>query len=115
MRYENFEVEAYKLQIGVSKLMKYGMDIFELYADEVGMSYCDRNRVIGKCKISHGKTELKEMPCPKQLVGERWEFYTKVMGYSNEKTRETIKRVDASFLNEFSGKYDVTSLARGIG
>jgi len=108
VKYENFEVKAYELQKGVKKLIKYGMDTFDLYADEINMSYCDRNRVIGKCKISYGK-DLKEMPCPKELIGERWNFYTKTMGYSNEKAREIINRVGAST------DYDITKLTQAIG
>jgi hypothetical protein len=109
MKYENFDVKVYELQSGVRKLLKYGIPTFEIYADEIDMSFCDRNRVIGKCKISYGK-ELKEMPCPKQLTGERWNFYTKTMGYTNDKAREIINRVS----NEPSG-HDITKLAKGVG
>ena len=110
MKYENLEVEAYKLNIGVKKLLKYGMDTFELFADECDMSFCDRNRVIGKCNFAYGK-KLKEMPCPKELLGERWIFYTK--GSTNEKAREMIARIDTS--NKPTGSYDVNKLIEGIG
>ena len=113
MRYENFSVEAYKLEVGVNKLLKYGMDTFEIYADEVGMSFCDRNRVIGKCNLAYGK-KLKEMPCPKQLIGERWNFYTKRLGYTNEKAREIIARIDTGGgTNGSIG--DAAGLTKGIG
>jgi hypothetical protein len=114
MKYENFGVKVSELQAGVYKLLKYGMDTFELYADEIGMSFCDRNRVISKGIVAHGKKELRELPCPKQLIGERWNFYTKTMGYSNEKSREAIKRID-NLCNSPFFTPDVSRLVGGIG
>ena len=62
MQYENFSLAPFYLNKGVNKLLKYGMDVFELYADEVNMSFCDRNRVIAKCRAAYGRTDLKEDP-----------------------------------------------------
>jgi hypothetical protein len=114
MNYENLRVEVYKLQIGVDKLLKYGMDTFEIYADEINMSFCDRNRVISKCIIAYGKKELNELPCPKNLIGERWEYYTKTMRHTPEKARELLKRIDISYNAPFIPS-DVSRLVGGIG
>ena len=122
MKYENFKVKAYELQAGVNKLLKYGMPTFELYADEIDMSYCDRNRVIGKCIRAYGKTELKELECPKNLIGERWEYYTrdredrhkKTMRYTPEKAKQLLKIIDNSYKSPFIPG-DITRLAGGIG
>jgi hypothetical protein len=113
MKYENFNIGVSQLYAGVEKLLKYGMSTFKSYADEINMSFCDRNRVISKCIVAHGKKELNEMVCPKNLIGERWNFFTKTMGYSNEKAREVSARLDSSFKSR--GKYDITKLAQGIG
>ena len=114
MKYENFKVPAYYLQKGVDKLVKYGMSTFGFYADEVGMSYCDRNRVIGKCKRAYGQTDLKELACPKNLIGERWTYYTKELKYTDEKAREILKFIDSSYENQFVPS-NIKRLARGIG
>ncbi|OEU68425.1 MAG: hypothetical protein BBJ57_02350 [Desulfobacterales bacterium PC51MH44] len=122
MKYENFKITTIELHRGVQKLVKYGMDTFEMYADEIDMSYCDRNRVIAKCIKAYGKTELKEIPCLKNVIGERWEYYTydkaeprkKTMHYKTEKARELLKRIDASYNSPFVPG-DITSLARRIG
>jgi hypothetical protein len=110
MKYENFEVGVYDLQRGVDKLLTYGMDTLELFSDENDISFCDRNRIISKCIVAHGKKELSELPCPKNLIGERWKFFTKTMGYTNEKAREIIARTDLSF-----NSADISKLVGGIG
>jgi hypothetical protein len=60
--------------------------------------------------VAHGKKELSELTCPKSLIGERWNYYTKTMGYSNEKAREVIARADLSF-----NSADINKLTQGIG
>lgn len=94
MKYEDNDKPLYFLQKALSKLITYGFDTFDLYCDEVGLSYCDRNSVIGKARIAHGKTQYREIPCPKELRGERWDFYTKTCGYSNEKAKRILDEID---------------------
>jgi hypothetical protein len=110
MKYENFEVGVNKLQKGVDKLLTYGMDTLELYSNEVDISFCDRNRIISKCIVAYGKKELNELPCPKNLIGERWKFFTKTMGYTDKKAREVIGRADLSF-----NSADINKLVGNIG
>ena len=115
MKYEDTTKELYLLQKGLSKLMQYGLATFEMFADEVGLSYCDRNRVIGKARIA-GKGDYVEQPCPRELKNERWLFYTQTCGYSNEKAKKAIAIIDASYKNKpIDRVYDINKLAGGIG
>ena len=116
MRYEDLERPAYLLNRGVEKLLKYGMPTFELYADEVRLSYCDRNRVIAKCKILKPDSGFKEIECPKNLRGERWNYYTKAMRYSDEAARDIISRIGKSFESQFVPiEKNLGNLTKGIG
>ena len=114
MRYEDLERPAYLLNRGVEKLLKYGMPTFELYADEVGLSYCDRNRVIAKCKILKPNGDFRELECPKNMHGKRWNYYTKAMRYSEDATRDLTRRIDQSFKSQFRPR-NPNVLTRGIG
>jgi hypothetical protein len=77
MKYESFDTQIYVLGKAAGKLAQYGMDVFEMYANEQDMSFCDRNRAIVKCKMAYNKPDLREIPCPNNLQRERLEFYTK--------------------------------------
>jgi len=101
MKYEDLSVPIHLLHKGVDKLLSYGMPTFELFADEVGMGHCDRNRVIGKCRILAPDKKLMELACPPKLKGERWNYYTKKLGYSDDHARDLLKRVDESYENQF--------------
>ena len=101
MKYEDITKPAFLLNKGVDKLLKYGPDTFDLYADEVGLSYCDRNRVIAKAKFISPNKGFKEMACPDELVGERWNFYKYRMRYPEDKIRELIKTIDDFYKNQF--------------
>jgi len=111
MVYDN-NLSTYYLNKGVDKLIKYGFDTFELFADECGMSFCDRNRVIAKCRIITGDQKYKEMPCPDDLKAARWEFYTKKMGYDNGKARDMLSKVDSA--GQYNLSFNVNDLARAI-
>ena len=111
--YEDLETPVFLLQKGVEKLLKYGMPTFLNYAKEAGLSFCDINRVISKVRMAH-KVEIKEIPCPTELYSKRWDYYTKVFGYSDSVAREKIKAIDSMFTNERRFP-DVKRLVRGIG
>jgi len=100
MKYEDRSFPGWLLMKGLDKLIKYGMDTFTLFADEVGIPFTDRNRIIAKAKLITQKP-YKEMACPKNLIGERWEYYTKELGYSDLVAREYLRRVDESCENQF--------------
>lgn len=114
MRYDDVQTPTYLLSRGVEKLLKYGMATFTQYSDEANISFCDRNRIIAKCRTV-GKEGLKELPCPPELKQERWEHYTKRLKYSDDKARELLRQIDEFYKSEFNGKYDVNRLVAGIG
>lgn len=111
MKYENLDVKTYQMAKGVEKLNRYGFDVFEMYAKENDFSFCDRNRVIAKCKMVHGRTDLKEMSCPDKLKGARWDYYTKTLKYSQDEARIIIGRIDDSYQKQFLPKVDINKLA----
>jgi hypothetical protein len=114
MRYEDLSPGAFLLHKGVGKLLDYGTNVFEMFADEVGLSFTDRNRIIAKCKLADAGKGFKETPCPKKLIGERWNYYTKYLCYSESKTRELLKFTDKSYENQFIPP-SVDKLIGGIG
>ena len=115
MKYESVEKHSnFILQRAVDKLQHYGMDVFEMFANEVDMSFCDRNRCISKCKISFGRSDLLEMACPDELKRERWDHYTRTMKYSTNKARKLLDLIDKSYENQFIPRVDPGKLAGGM-
>ena len=115
MKYEDETPKPnFVLQKAVEKLNTYGMDILKMYADEVGLSFCDRNRCISKCKIVYGRTDLAEMACPDELTQDRWAYYTREMRYSPEKARRILKLIDDSYNNQFIPRVDAKKMAKDI-
>ena len=112
MKYENFKVLAFELQNGLHKLLKYGIDTFELYADEIDMSYCDRNRVISKARMAYGKIDLKEIPCPPEMRQSRWDCYSNMFKYDRNKGLDLIKGIDSAYYGTqpIPSPQDVTNL-----
>jgi len=100
MKFENENVNTSQLNKATFKLLKYGEEVFDLYCDEINMSYCDRNRVIAKAKLQAPNRGFKERPLPRNLKGERWEYYTKVMGYTEARARQLLKEIDAALTRE---------------
>lgn len=116
MEYENFKIQVWQLEKAVNKLLKYGMQTFEMYADEIGISFFDRNLVIGKCRIAYGRTDLKEMECPPEMRQKRLDCYTRVYRYPEKKARQMIKEIDLLYSGSQSQSIgDIKSLTRGIG
>jgi len=103
MKYEDLSFPGWLLTKGLEKLIKYGMDTFILFADEVDMAFCDRNRIIAKAKLITQKP-YNEIACPKNLISARWEWYTKNLGFKEDKARELLKRIDKSYENQFIPK-----------
>ena len=115
MKYEDETPKPnFVLQKAVEKLNTYGMDILKMYADEVGLSFCDRNRCISKCKIVYGRTDLVEMACPDELKRDRWEHYTKIMRFSTRKAKRLLDLIDKSYENQFIPRVDSDKLASGM-
>ena len=100
MIYEDLATGMHILHKGVQKLLQYGMSTFEIFADESHISFCDRNRIIAKCRLVAPDKQLRELPCPRDLVGSRWNCYNK-MGYSEAESRDMIKRSDDYFKDQF--------------
>lgn len=97
MKYESDgKVPNYILLKAVDKLNLYGTNIFEMYCNENNISFCDRNRCIAKCRILYQRADLKEMLCPDNLIQDRWEFYTKQLGYSTEKAKKMLAQIDTA-------------------
>ena len=92
MRYEDITKDLYLLQRGVEKIVKYGMATFTQYANEMGLSYCDRNRIIAKARMAYGLTGLKEIPCPPELMQERLDYYVSI--YGNQKAISMLEEID---------------------
>ena len=92
MRYEDITKDLYLLQKGVEKIVKYGMATFTQYANEMGLSYCDRNRVIAKTRLAYGLTGLKEIPCPPELLQERLDYYVSI--YGRQKAISMLEAID---------------------
>lgn len=115
MKYETeIPIPTYILNKGVHKLLQYGMDVFEMFADEAGLSFCDRNRVISKCRLAYGRLDLREVPCPDSLKSDRWNFYTRHLNYSQDKARELIKRTDKSYQTPFVPRMNIDKVATGM-
>ena len=95
MKYEDSGYPLYYLKQALSKLDRYGMETFQLYCDEVNMSFCDRNRVIAKCNLVNG-TKHRETSRPDDLKNERFRIYTKVFKYPEDWTLNHLKRLDAA-------------------
>jgi len=104
----------YLLQTALGKLLKYGIDTFDYYCDEVDLSYCDRNRVLGKARLAYRKDEYLERPCPKELLDQRWKFYTKTCGYSNEKARRMLAEIDKLYESQQDFRPNIKSLSHGV-
>jgi hypothetical protein len=116
MKYESEKMPpAYILDKAVRKLNQYGMDVFEMFCDEANLSYCDRNRVISKCRLAYGRDDIFEMPIPENLKNERWRFYTRKLGYSKDKALKILKLIDDSYNNQqaFTGA-DIGKLTGGM-
>ena len=102
MKYENLSTPVYLLHKGVDKLIQYGMSTFEVYADEADLGFCDRNRIIAKCKLVAPGKGFKELECPKSMHGARWFYYTKRLRYSDDAARDVIRRIDESCASQFT-------------
>ena len=76
------------------KLHLYGQDIFDMFCNEHDISFADRNRAIAKCKVLYQRSDLREMPCPDNLIGQRWQFYTRQLKYSTEKATKMLALID---------------------
>ena len=116
MNYESDQpVAAYFLNKALLKLENYGMDVFEMYANEIDLSFCDRNRVIAKLRFL-GRNDLKEIQCPDKLKQARWLWYTKKLRYSDKHASRLISIIDNSYIAQFVPKtLEAQQLARGIG
>ena len=115
MIYESTEkVGNFILQKAVDKLQHYGMDVLKMYADEVGLSFCDRNRCIAKCKMAYGRQDLSEMACPDELIQVRWAYYTKTMRYTPKKAKKILKIIDDSYNKQFIPRVDADQIAGGM-
>jgi len=114
MKYENLSITVFVLQKAVEKLNLYGMDIFEMFCNENDISYCDRNRCIAKAKFAYGKTNLKEMPCPDNMKQERLRWYKTEYGYSEKKALELLKKIDASYEDQFIPRIDANKIASNM-
>ena len=116
MNYESpGETSNRTMMKAVEILNRNGMDFFEMFANRKGISYCDRNRCITKCRVLYQREDLKEMPCPGDLLQARWEFYTKNMGYPVAKAKSMLAKIDASFESAGAVKTEVGSLLTDIG
>jgi len=115
MNYESFDTPVFILGKAASKLNQYGMDVFEMYANENNISFCDRNRAIVKCKIAYNRPGLKELPCPDNLMQERLRFYTRRMGYDNKTARGLLAKIDKAYENQFTPNINIKRMASGIG
>jgi hypothetical protein len=101
MKYENGQIPNFVLNKAVNKLNTYGYEVFEMFANEVDMSFCDRNRCIAKCKISYGRSDLREMACPDELKRDRWDYYLKVLKYPTKKAKKLLDLIDKSYGDQF--------------
>lgn len=111
MEYEsNNTISNYQLEKAVAKLNEFGQDVFDMYANEQDLSFCDRNRCIAKCRIAYNRDDMQEMACPDNLKHERWEHYTKTLRYSTKKAMKLLYAIDQSYDNQFIPKLDTKTL-----
>jgi len=96
MKYEDISKDLFLLQKGTEKLLKYGMSTFLQYADEMDLSYCDRNRIIAKARLAYGQSGLREIPCPPELLQDRMDYYSSI--YGQKKAMKILDEVDKTYL-----------------
>jgi len=101
MQYESMsKPNNYIMQKAVIILRDYGNQIFDGFCAEHDFSFCDINRCIAKCKISYDRGDLQEYQLPGNLKQARWNHYTAVCGYSQQKARQLLKMIDEAYKNQ---------------
>lgn len=100
-KYEDDRFPVALLEKGVEKLRKYGMHTFWEFCEEVKMPFCDRNRVISKCRHAYDIANLKEQALSEDLKEARLIYYTEKLGYSQKRALSAFKIIDMRYEKQF--------------
>lgn len=117
MRYINeIPVNNFILSRAMDILNDNGFESFKRYANQYDFSYVDRNHVIERCRVIYNRNDIKPLPILESLKNERWEYYTKKLGYGPHKAHELLERIDKTYANyKHNPKFDQKTILSDIG